>query len=585
MSKICTVFTLVILCMLFVCCNKHTDDKIKTDKLLLDSLLQECNKVLHSPELFGRAQELEREALMRDNYLYAALAYNNMAMYYRFQRHNHDKIAVDSIKIYGQKAVTYFEKASKFERAIRTELDNLRWEIFLGNTEQTFTKLFNLMKKTDDLMDNRSKIEVYSVLGLAYLISNSPKEALDAFQTELQLLRELKNPGESFLITRYNTVFVSLANAAFNSKEYELTINYCDSCRYYLSIYSGDKDISDQLTGLDGIELYAQTKMKNMEKANVLFDKITTYYANEDRKEKNQVYYDVVTLMPHYLLAIKDYDNALNTLNEAIEYYDTNFKHSINLYDAKDLKAEILSAYGRFDEAFLLKQEVMAYKDSISQVNVTRQLSEMYTLFQVKELEKETIAGKTKSRNLLMISIFLIILCILLAIIVVVIRINYTRQRKKNEKIFEQYRNLHKYRKQIDDYNTSALSKEEDSTSKELSLYQKIEEYVIQSECYKQEDINREYLAMQIGTNREYLTRAIQEHANMTFNEYINHHRLVYASMLLSEKNKISIDNVYLAAGFKNKRTFYRLFKLKYEMTPKEFQNIAISDYKNAFIE
>lgn len=60
--------------------------------------------------------------------------------------------------------------------------------------------------------------------------------------------------------------------------------------------------------------------------------------------------------------------------------------------------------------------------------------------------------------------------------------------------------------------------------------------------------------------------------------EYINDYRLNYSRQLLSHSAELSIDDIYMKVGFNNKSTFYRLFKQKYELTPKEFQNIAIKD-------
>ena len=54
---------------------------------------------------------------------------------------------------------------------------------------------------------------------------------------------------------------------------------------------------------------------------------------------------------------------------------------------------------------------------------------------------------------------------------------------------------------------------------------------------------------------------------------YINNYRLEYAYRLLRDlDNKQTIDGIAKASGFSTVRTFQRLFKERYGMTPAEFR-------------
>ena len=68
------------------------------------------------------------------------------------------------------------------------------------------------------------------------------------------------------------------------------------------------------------------------------------------------------------------------------------------------------------------------------------------------------------------------------------------------------------------------------------------------------------------------------EHASIT--NYINQLRLDHARELLTTRPSMSIDEVATASGFSVRRTFSRLFKEKFGLTPTEFREAASAEAK-----
>ena len=68
------------------------------------------------------------------------------------------------------------------------------------------------------------------------------------------------------------------------------------------------------------------------------------------------------------------------------------------------------------------------------------------------------------------------------------------------------------------------------------------------------------------------------EHASITY--YINRLRLDHARELLTTHPEMSIDEVATASGFSVRRTFSRLFKEKFGLTPTEFREAASAEAK-----
>lgn len=93
-------------------------------------------------------------------------------------------------------------------------------------------------------------------------------------------------------------------------------------------------------------------------------------------------------------------------------------------------------------------------------------------------------------------------------------------------------------------------------------------EYVAKN--YRSE-ISLDKMAYDLGVSKYVLSRMFAKTFHCNFNQYINGVRLNYASSLL--KNSCdSITNIYLDCGFESQRTFNRVFKEKYKMSPREYR-------------
>ena len=60
-----------------------------------------------------------------------------------------------------------------------------------------------------------------------------------------------------------------------------------------------------------------------------------------------------------------------------------------------------------------------------------------------------------------------------------------------------------------------------------------------------------------------------------TLQEYINSFRLDEAKKMLDTHSKFTVEGIALECGFNTCRTFYRLFKEKYKLTPAEYGKLA----------
>ncbi len=87
------------------------------------------------------------------------------------------------------------------------------------------------------------------------------------------------------------------------------------------------------------------------------------------------------------------------------------------------------------------------------------------------------------------------------------------------------------------------------------------------------ENLSVEDLAELAGFSKFHFTRLFKQFTGMTFYNYLNQQRIMYAEKLLGDPN-LSITEVAMSAGFASISTFNRLFKDYKKYTPSEYRNL-----------
>ena len=103
-------------------------------------------------------------------------------------------------------------------------------------------------------------------------------------------------------------------------------------------------------------------------------------------------------------------------------------------------------------------------------------------------------------------------------------------------------------------------------------LMQRLDEMVRAKELYKQQGLKITDLAALAGTNRTYVSNAINQQLGLTFSEYINRLRVEEAKRLIRESDgKMVMVAVAEESGFIGEASFYRHFRQLEGMTPMEW--------------
>ncbi len=120
-------------------------------------------------------------------------------------------------------------------------------------------------------------------------------------------------------------------------------------------------------------------------------------------------------------------------------------------------------------------------------------------------------------------------------------------------------------------YQSSSLKEVE-----EIKLYDRIK-YILESEeLYLDPNLSLRQLAEALDTNTKYLSQVINHCSGQNFQSFINGYRIRVIKEYLAEEahHSLTFFGIAQQCGFKNKSTFYKVFKDVTGMTPKQYTEV-----------
>ncbi len=112
------------------------------------------------------------------------------------------------------------------------------------------------------------------------------------------------------------------------------------------------------------------------------------------------------------------------------------------------------------------------------------------------------------------------------------------------------------------------------STEIKGSNMERLEQICTYVEHHYMEEISLQDAADELGLNREYFCRFFKQSTGTSFIRYVNQVRInhIYQELLHSDEG---IQEIMERHGFYNQKLFYRMFKERYECTPRELRSMA----------
>ena len=229
------------------------------------------------------------------------------------------------------------------------------------------------------------------------------------------------------------------------------------------------------------------------------------------------------------------------------------------------------------------------YEALESQLNdrLQRSKAHLYAArYHAQEQQLEIQQRKSEANRNLILAVGAIILALLAAGFAVY----YFRQqriiRKKNRVLVEQMNEAVAYKRMIEEGSgKSGVSDEAEAghTPDEIvdfdamapdELSKHLRAVILRERLYLSAQFDRQAAIDYFHLSKERIGAAFsQDSEYATIADFINHCRLEYAKELLTTSPDMTVDDIASASGFGTRRTFSRLFKERYSVTPTEFRN------------
>lgn len=285
------------------------------------------------------------------------------------------------------------------------------------------------------------------------------------------------------------------------------------------------------------------------------------------------------------LMKQKKYEEAILLLKQgiAISYARANAIHRNELYENLSTCYEQMHQYHdalNYYKIFRLENDSLFNKDK------ERDLSEMRFKYdserQANLIKQSKLDVMQKEQRIQQQTFILIIIIIVLGLLYYLYRRKnnlYLSIVKQNQEAIKRETELNRRIKELETNDSSPSAPEKYAASsltdeKSLELFRTLERIMREDKIYKDNSISKDKVAELLGTNRTYLSRIINEQAQLSFTHYVNRFRIEEAIRLLSDPaNNTPLKAISADLGFNSISTFYNLFQSAVAMTPSQYRN------------
>lgn len=444
-------------------------------------------------------------------------------------------------KMYNSLALYYINYEANYEKAVKYFIEGLNAAKAFGNHSDYIVMGSNLVM-VDFIRENPE--------GLTY--------ALEIYEYSKE---------QEDLFARYSGAY-GVALMYYIGNDYDNAEKYIKEALSYISIESdrlGAYNTYANILHAKGLDTEAE---ENYVKA----------YTNIGNKSGTAAIYTCLSY-GNFLLDTRQYAKAIDILHQGIDIVGDkeNYGFTYKLYESV---SKAYAATYKWENAY---EYFRKYHDLSTKIFNTRrewainELTVKYETARKEQMLQEKETALAKREKALMASVLAIIF---IAGIAGIIYWQYVNKNRTYKKIVRQYREAIQKENRLQEriselekgtagekYAVSSLADD-----KNLELYTSLEHLMQHDKIYHDPEISRDKVAEMIGTNRTYLSKAINDNTGKSFNQYIASYRIEEALQILSDPDSNTpLKAIYEKVGFNSINTFYKTFKDEVGMTPTKY--------------
>jgi len=332
------------------------------------------------------------------------------------------------------------------------------------------------------------------------------------------------------------------------------------------------------------VELYLT--MKDYDKAEYYYNLMSVILRSFD--EDDTMFHGEFFLLRAKILEVRErYAEALEWAEKSYKLLLARGEVPLDLCDVLALKARLFIRLGRGEEGIALYNSMQKITSDFRNTEFNAQLDELRTIYEVDRINAE-------KRRAQLHMLYVLGGCLFIFILFVCYVYYHRLILKKNRALVLQIKKQRLLRKELDllqyhcetftqketsavkENRTGAITKELPGSEQQRRLVACLREYLLSNENYSNPNIDREELLVALSTNRTYLYEAVKMVTGKTLQEYTYSIQLEIAKQMLENHPEYKIEAISPLCGFGSVRTFYRIFKEHYDMSPAEYRKIAL---------
>lgn len=254
---------------------------------------------------------------------------------------------------------------------------------------------------------------------------------------------------------------------------------------------------------------------------------------------------------------------------------------------------------GAYREAMQYAQTAFMLADSLNKRNQESDALELATLIDTQEKEKliEQQAATIRLHKAILYSVggMTLLLCAIMGLIVrhsrIISRKNRVMAKQINDRLLyrDELLNARQRIRELEEEKRQQLSAQpeppvaeaendrpEAANANDKRLFEELDTQIRDHKLFLDPELNRDHVLRLTPVGKNRLAPLIQTFTGENFNGYINGLRLDYSLSLLDSLGNYTIEAVAVDSGFNNVRTYQRLFRLRYGMTPVEYRKSLV---------
>ena len=457
-------------------------------------------------------------------------------------------------------------------------------------------RLINLLKQVDNPLSASELQTLYLCLGDTKMMLERREEAVESYNEAYQwVLRTPNNATCRPLAASIETVENIAATHINHQMEAGIWVDRMDSL---LAVYEVQpKAIDKEVKTFRALVLLhraqvCQMQGKEAEAARNYEQYKSTDYGSSLEGRINGC--DYLVEAHRYAEAADNYSQLDRFIKEWGYEYDL---ETIG----NNLLPKLRSNYhaGRQDSALHVAMQIAEVYDSALVQQKQRDAAEMATIYDVQGKERQIVEQRAGKRLFTAISIAVAIIALLAGILAVYFFRQQRIIRKKNRVIIRQIKEsltpnpspkergvyssfAEKSSENSSDNSAENSGENTDSKGNHSPLLGRgaggeasyLQDVIIRERLYLNAQFDRQAAIDYFHLSKERIGAAFSQGSEFpTIADFINHCRLEYAKELLAVSPDMTVDDIASASGFGTRRTFSRLFKERYSITPTEYRN------------